>query len=139
MISGEGRGRAEASEVGMRKKGKLEPGRGKLSAYIPKNRGQTPGSWGAGPECLNPSLSGGAPTSASCCSGSASESSRNEVGVSWGEARGFSVVQKLHILHPGSLPSRAPGGTPASFPFAPCGEPNLRGQIPDLFAAGSAH
>ena len=88
----------------MRKKGKLEPGRGKLSAYIPKNRGQTPGSWGAGPECLNSSLSGGAPTSASCCSDSASESSRNqkhEVGISWGEARGFSAVQKPHILHPG--------------------------------------
>lgn len=50
MIAGERRGGAKASEVGMRKKGKLEPGRGKLGAYIPKNRGQTPGSWGAGPD-----------------------------------------------------------------------------------------
>ena len=85
-------------------KGKLEPRRGKLGAYIPKNRGQTPGSWGAGPEYLNPSFSGGAPTGASCCGDSASESSRNqkhEVGISWGGARGFSAVQKLYTLRPG--------------------------------------
>lgn len=141
-------GSAEASEVGTRKKGKLESGRGKLGACIPKNRGQTPGSRGAEPEHLNPSSSGGAPTDANSCGDSASESSRNqkhEVGIPWGEAVGFSAVRKLQTLHPGwepgSLPSRASHPHPrhsCPFPLPPAGNP-IPGQIPDLSVRGSTH
>lgn len=90
---------------GYEKEREAEPGRGKRAPTSPRIGARRSGSWGAGPDGIPKSFFlRRTPTGASCCGDSASESSRNqkhEVGISWGEARGFSAVQKLHTLRPG--------------------------------------
>lgn len=118
---------AEASEVGMRRKEAGTRAIGKLGAYIPKNRGQTAGSWGARPDGIPKSFfspAGRPPVPAAAVTQPLNQvETRSTRSVSLGVRQGvLRCSEATHCVQAeclGLYPTEPPGGIPASFPFAP--------------------